>query len=162
MDQLNYAFFEVFKRLDKICGEIYQSQNGVTAYIEDMKSVPVSGYRDISDWENDLKRLQQYRHIRNRLAHEEGAFDINACTQKDIDWLQIFYERILNKSDPMAVLHQKKNQMADQPYIGNPEEKLIYAEEDGEMKTVFYAIIVIAVSLFLIVIAATWITMMVW
>ena len=32
MNNLNYIFFEEFKKLEKLCGEMYGSHNGVTNY----------------------------------------------------------------------------------------------------------------------------------
>ena len=40
MDNLNYIFFEEFKRLDKLCGELYADQHGISKYIDDMRNVP--------------------------------------------------------------------------------------------------------------------------
>ena len=107
MDNLNFKFFEEYKRIDKLCGEIYQSKQGVTDYIDQMKAASWNDYRNIPNWKTDLDQLKRVRHIRNHLAHEEGAFDKTACTQNDIDWMQSFYERIMNQSDPMARLYQK-------------------------------------------------------
>ena len=59
MNNLNYIFFEEFKKLEKLCGEMYGSHNGVTNYIDDMKDVPYSNYRDIPNWEDDLSQLKK-------------------------------------------------------------------------------------------------------
>lgn len=111
MDNLNYSFFESFSCLDKLCGEIYNTKHGVTAYIDDMKAVSWSNYRHIPNWEVDLQQLIRVRHVRNFLAHTPGAFNDEICSQSDIDWIQKFHARILKQSDPMALLRQyiKKN-----------------------------------------------------
>ena len=122
MDNLNYDFFEEFKHLDKLCKEIYNDQYGVTHYIDDMKAVSKANYRYIPNWENDLEQLIRLRHIRNNLAHAEDAFNEEECKKKDIDWIREFYERILNQSDPMAILYQNtkvKNKTPKQFYINN-------------------------------------------
>lgn len=107
MNNLNYDYFEEYKRLDKLCCDMYNtSHNGVTHYIDDMKATPYSTYHRIPNWESDFKRLQQLRHIRNILAHTEGAFYEEQCTQSDIDWIHSFVKRILTQSDPLALLHQ--------------------------------------------------------
>ena len=106
MDNLNFKFFEECKSLDKLCGEIYQSKQGVTDYINQMEAASWNDYRNIPNWKTDLGQLKRVRHIRNYLAHEEGAFDKAACTQSDIDWMQSFYEHIMNQSDPIARLYQ--------------------------------------------------------
>lgn len=106
MNNLNYIFFEEFKHLDKLCGELYRDQYGVSHYIDDMKDVPQSDYQYIPNWKEDLKHLIRLRHIRNYLAHTEGSFNEELCTQKDIKWSQDFYKRILHQSDPLAMLYQ--------------------------------------------------------
>ncbi len=108
MDNLNFIFFEEFKHLDKLCGELYEvEKDGVANYIDDMKSVVPYDYRCIANWKEDLEQLTRMRHIRNKLAHAPGAFDEETCTQKDINWIQDFYERILHQLDPIAILYQK-------------------------------------------------------
>lgn len=37
-NRLNYMLFEEFKRLDKLCGDLYQEQHGISRYIDDMKN----------------------------------------------------------------------------------------------------------------------------
>lgn len=106
MDNLNHILFEEFKHLDKICGELYGDQHGVSHYNDDMKSILENDYRYIPKWKEDLEQLIRIRHIRNYLAHTEGAFEENVCTQKDIEWSHDFYKRILNQSDPLALLRQ--------------------------------------------------------
>lgn len=108
MQNLNYIFFEEFKHLDKLCGEVYNSRHGVTSYIDDMKAVLRNGYQHIPNWKNDLEQLIRLRHIRNYLAHTTGAFQETLCTQKDIDLVIDFCNRILKQTDPMALLYKNK------------------------------------------------------
>ena len=108
MDNIAYTFFEEYKKLQRLCNDIYDSNNGVTNYIDDMNAVPYSSSCLISNWMSDLKQLKRLRHIRNTLAHEEGSFNMNMCTLSDVKWIQSFYNRILNQSDPLSVLHQMK------------------------------------------------------
>ncbi len=110
MNELNFLFLEEFKNLEKICGEIYEvSTGGVTEYINDMKNVSIREYKDIPNWKEDLNDLKRVRHIRNRLAHEQGAFDEITCKQDDIDWIKMFHDRLSRQSDPMAMLNKKKS-----------------------------------------------------
>lgn len=69
MGNLNHDLFEEYKHLEKICGEIYREQHGVTHYIDDMKMASERDYRHIPNWKEDLERLVRLRHIRNYLAH---------------------------------------------------------------------------------------------
>ena len=108
MKNLNYDFFEEFKHLEKLCGELYGTKNGVTSYIDHMKSVSEYDYRNVPNWKTDLGQLIRLRHIRNHLAHTEGAFQEIACTKGDIDWLRAFYKRIQSQSDPIAILYKTR------------------------------------------------------
>ena len=108
MTSLNINFLEEFKHLDKLCREIYRSEKGVTSYIEDMKSVPTSESRYIPNWDDDLNALVRLRHLRNNLSHEEGSLYEDVCTQADAEWINAFYSRILNQSDPLALLTRKR------------------------------------------------------
>lgn len=155
MNRLNYTFFEEFKRLDKLCGQLYGAQNGVTHYIDNMKTVPVNNYRYISGWNSDLKELIRLRHIRNYLAHTEGAFEEENCTQKDIDWIRGFHNRILHQSDPIALLH--KNSIIRRPpdirrYDSNKQKNYQQDEEIERFswKDVFLAISIAAVIIVII------------
>lgn len=102
MNNLNYVFFEEFKRLEKLCNEIYKVHNGITCYIDDMTAT-YNNYYNVPNWQSDLKQLKRLRHIRNNLAHEEGAFSQNLCTQNDVKWVRTFYQRIVNQSDPLSI-----------------------------------------------------------
>lgn len=70
MNTINYLFFEEYKRLSILCNDIYNSQTGLTDYINDLKSISSS----LSpQYASDLKMLIHLRSIRNQLAHQEGA-----------------------------------------------------------------------------------------
>ena len=107
MNNLNLIFLEEYKQLDKLCGELYDGQPGVTSYINDMKSLDWNDTRNIPDWKSDLYELKRLRHIRNHLAHTEGAFDEKLCTNDDVNWVKDFRNRILKQTDPLATLRKK-------------------------------------------------------
>ena len=106
MNNLNLIFLEEYKQLDKLCGELYDGQPGVTSYINEMKSMNWNDARDIPDWKSDLYELKRLRHIRNHLAHTEGAFDEKLCTNEDVNWVKDFRNRILKQTDPLALLQK--------------------------------------------------------
>lgn len=106
MNNLNYILFEEYKQLEKLCSEIYGEPHGISHYIDDMKKVPLYEYRNLPNWQIDLTCLKQIRHIRNYLAHTQGAFDETVCTENDINWIRDFHDRLLNQSDPLAILYQ--------------------------------------------------------
>lgn len=127
MRKVNQDFFEEYKRLDKLCGEIYYVSCGITSYIDNMKNEAWYGNQYILNWEKDLKNLIRLRHTRNYLAHTEGAFDEKVCTQEDIEWLQNFYKRILSQSDPISLQYQrvqKEKQVSERSRVdGEQNEK---------------------------------------
>ena len=110
MRNSNYTFFEEFKRLDKLCGDLYGENHGVTLYIDEMQKNYARECQGIPNWYSDLKQLKHLRHIRNYLAHEEDAFSEDLCDQEDIDWVRSFYLRILNQTDPLALLYRDRKE----------------------------------------------------
>ncbi|MDE7439385.1 MAG: hypothetical protein K2N23_02640, partial [Clostridia bacterium] len=103
MIELNVKFQEQYKRLDALCKDLFSSKDGVTAYIAEMERNSYSRYRyRIYNWDSTIEQLKRLRHIRNQLAHDVGAFDYDLCTHADIEWLNSFYDLILNINDPLA------------------------------------------------------------
>ena len=90
------SFIESYKHLDKICGEMFETQYGVSAYIEEMLNNPRGSFL-VRGWENDLKQLKHYRWIRNQIVHEPDCYEENMCEAGDDEWLDDFYERIINQ-----------------------------------------------------------------
>ena len=96
------SFIESYKHLYKICGEMFETQYGVSAYIEEMLNNPRGSFL-VRGWENDLKQLKHYRWIRNQIVHEPDCYEENMCEAGDDEWLDDFYERIINQTDPLAM-----------------------------------------------------------
>ena len=103
------SFMNSYKRLENLCRGIYpDAQNGISGYIDDMDNHP-NGSRQVSGWNNDYKLLKHYRWGRNQIAHVEYADEKNMCDPGDAVWLDNFYQRIMNQTDPLARLHQMSN-----------------------------------------------------
>ena len=96
------SFIESYKHLDKICGEMFETQYGVSAYIEEMLNNPHGSFL-VRGWENDLKQLKHYRWIRNQIVHESDCYEETMCEAGDDEWLDDFYERIINQTDPLVM-----------------------------------------------------------
>lgn len=107
VENLNDEFLEAYKSLDKICREIYRSDNnGVSSYIDDMER-SWNGRRYIANWDAERLSLMKLRHIRNKLSHETGTMYMNdMCSKSDIEWLRNFRDRILNREDPIALMRK--------------------------------------------------------
>lgn len=108
MTNLNNDFMESYKHLDKICKEIFNSEKGVTTYIDTMKEVN-DGNRYVPLWNKTLYKLKHYRHIRNNYVHEVGTSQYDICTRDDIEWLNNFYKEIMKTTDPLARYRREKS-----------------------------------------------------
>ncbi|MBQ7503828.1 MAG: hypothetical protein IJT79_00720 [Ruminococcus sp.] len=118
MNSIESELFDEFKYVDKICREIFNSEKGVSTYIEQMEMTPVYVKYRISQWENDYKQLKHIRWVRNQLAHETGYVE---CTAADVNWLKDFHNRLLSQQDPLAIVgkieraNQQKQTVQPQP-----------------------------------------------
>lgn len=108
-----------YKHLEKLCGEIMRDERRVSAYIDEMTCHPF-GSSLVAGWNNDLKKLKHYRHIRNLIAHEPDCSEDSLCVPSDAVWIENFCTRILNLSDPLslyrrALAEQRKAQAKSLP-----------------------------------------------
>ena len=95
------SFNESYKRLEKLCNEIYGDNHGISRYIEEMKNTP-SGSRYVGEWDEDLKQLKHYRWVRNQIAHEPDCTEENMCELSDTQWLDDFHARLMSSNDPLT------------------------------------------------------------
>ena len=103
-ENTNIIFFDEYKKLDKLCSEMYgKNSGGVTCYLNDMMAVPVMQRNRIPEWNQTYDRLRELRHIRNQMAHGEGSFEDYPCSEEDVLWLFEFRSKIMHISDPLAV-----------------------------------------------------------
>ena len=114
MGYLNYEFFDEFKALDNLCRDIYgesiDNKLGVTLYLEDMDRKAYQGAFKVSGWTFDYNYLKSVRNIRNELAHSRNSMTVDICSQEDIDFVRSFRIRILNQTDPIAMLRKQSTQ----------------------------------------------------
>ena len=99
------GFIDSYKHLEKLCGDMLQTQHGVSAYIAEMESTPNGSYR-VQGWVEDLKRLKHYRWVRNQIVHDPNSSEENMCDLSDAQWIDNFYDRIMKQGDPLA-MYQK-------------------------------------------------------
>ncbi len=95
-------FIDEYKHLEKLCGEIFDCQHGITQYITEMENTPSSLSRRVPGWYGDLDELKRLRHIRNALVHDTSEIEYD---EDDVGLLKDFYERIMNQQDPLSKLH---------------------------------------------------------
>lgn len=110
MRELNIEFQEQYKRLDKLCKEMYSTGEGVTAYIHDMEQTPYNEQKAVYNWDIVYKQLKHLRWMRNQLAHEIDI-DADFCEQNDIDWIKQFYESVMSGTDPLTRAYRSKQQV---------------------------------------------------
>lgn len=98
-------FFSSYKRLEKLCNDIYGENHGISIYIDEMTDTP-SGARVVRGWYDDLGKLKQYRWIRNQIVHNPEYTEDDLCEMQDAEWLEEFSLRIINQKDPLAMYRQ--------------------------------------------------------
>lgn len=160
---INIEFFDEYKRLDKLCSDMYgKSSGGVTSYINDMESVSSSEVQKILDWNSTYNKLKSLRHIRNQMAHGEGSFDDYVCSYDDIEWLRNFRNKIMNVSDPLAIyrnnikmkkqLQNKKIHKQSVKTLNNKNDKNRYVTKNNSPKRLDLKVILAILFVILILI----------
>jgi len=123
------SFMDSYKHLEKLCGEILNDDRKISAYIDEMESVS-KGIFYVNNWENDLKKLKHYRWIRNKITHDPDYNESNMCNPEDEVWLDNFYSRIKNQTDPLSLYRKSlkqnnysSNNKYEKPYISHSSNK---------------------------------------
>lgn len=94
-------FIDSYKKLEKLCSEVYGDNHGVSAYIDEMVKKSDGAYC-VSGWNEDLKQLKHYRWVRNQIVHDPNCSEENMCTPEDSQWINDFHSRIMSANDPLA------------------------------------------------------------
>lgn len=101
MNEIERELVEEYKRLDLLLKDKFSSETGVSEYISRMDN-EVRAFHIVDGWERDYRQLKHIRHVRNKIMHdEEDSF----CKESDIDYADEFYDRILDRDDPLSRLH---------------------------------------------------------
>lgn len=112
MTPTDNEFYEAYKKSASFCDDLYQKEreknykSGIKYYIEDMEHTPFSVARMIPNWNSDLKKLKYLLYLRNQISHDINTSPGSLATSDDTLWIQSFYQRLLNQSDPLALKHQ--------------------------------------------------------
>lgn len=112
------SFIESYKRLDNLCKDLLRSETGITSYIFNLEKLMHTRFQ-ITNWETVYNKLKHYRYIRNQIVHENSANEANMCNENDLQWIEQFYQRILNRTDPLALY--RKAVIASQQQISKPK-----------------------------------------
>lgn len=104
MNERDNVFFEEYKHLNKLCGDMYLVQNGVSEYITQMKQNSAQGLRSVRSWSTDRRMLQHVRSVRNAIAHDTAGYQVSE--DEDIEFVRDFYGRIMSGNDPLTLLRK--------------------------------------------------------
>ena len=52
---------------------------------------------------------KHYRWVRNQISHEPGCNESNMCELDDEIWLNHFYSRIMNQTDPLSMYRKARS-----------------------------------------------------
>ena len=147
MTKLEMEFFDEFKSVDNICRDMFESQQGVTEYINQMESNDLLGSRSVVNWNEKYKKLKHLRWLRNQIAHDSGAPELE---ESDLLELQHFHKQLLKQKDPLAIISKSQRELKKSP----PKMRVDYSsfdnphDEDEEMSPlVIVGFIVVAVVL---------------
>ena len=95
--------------------------------------------------------IKKVRNARNEIAHSDEPLDYDLCTEEDIDFVESFQERILSRTDPLALLRKQTIQVRQpsttQPTTRNAKRQTNYTpqqESVGCLGLVVSALVVIA------------------
>ena len=107
MESFNYKFFEEFTKLNKICTVVYQAEGGTFGYLLQMGRVSADYADLLPNWNEDLAMLHRCCMVYRALSQSSDAFNESLCSQQDIDWVQVFANRITDRKDPLALLQKR-------------------------------------------------------
>lgn len=128
------TFMASYKHLEKLCGDVMGDQRRLSAYIEEMERKPM-GPRYVPGWNEDLRRLKHYRWVRNQIVHDPDCEEDDLCAPADVDWLEDFYDRIMEQTDPLA-LYRKATQPKPAPRKPASEPSVTYRVPIKQQPTV--------------------------
>lgn len=155
-------FFEEYKRLDRLCSDIYSCPNGVSQYIVNMESKAAYGIIRIPSWESDFRMLKHVRWVRNRIAHELENGPTSEIS--DLSFIQDFYDRILSGQDPLSLLRKagsvsrKADKIKEEHFPPQKPDKIEFSPQIHEQKDtnshaallIFFGVIFFALLAFFI------------
>lgn len=107
MKKRDIEFFDQYKKMDLIIGEMLSCNNGVSEYIRQMEQTAFSLQKKVETWDSDYKTLKHLRWVRNKIAHETNSEIESVSTQKDITSLTEFSKKLSNGKDPLSIIHKR-------------------------------------------------------
>lgn len=160
MNNLNWEFFEAYKRLDELCKQVLLSDRGISEYIKEMEN---EGQVYVGGWERDYKQLKRMRWLRNQIAHEADTIEKNIVTMQDIEWLKEFHVRIMECKDPFSLLNLGKNanKKIAKAHVSKLEKSGQESKQVSDFGGIFFAIFLLILTV-VIVIAGLAVVLFLW
>ncbi len=159
------GFLDSYKHLEKLCGEVMNDNKRLSAYIDAMENTRNGAFR-VEGWDEDFKKLKHYRWVRNQITHEPACSEANMCEPGDEIWLEQFYARIMNQTDPLALyrkatrpqpVSKRQTSMShstsesQNTYVPNTTRRK-QQQNKPETPTATNAVVVFAIFLFVIIV----------
>lgn len=150
------GFMDSYKHLERLCGDMLGDERRISAYIDEMYE-NTEGWDLVEGWESDLKKLKHYRWVRNRIVHEPDAYEDELCDAEDIEWLDDFYYRIIDREDPLnryyeivrsrkSIRNEHENGIDSASYSKNS----CSSSGDGKLGTILLVLFIAVVIFFMI------------
>jgi len=106
MIDIEIELIEEFKQLEALINDCYSCDgHGVSRYIDEMEST-VGGQFSAPSWKDDYYKLKHCRWLRNNILHESNEY--YEVTEEDINFLANFRNRIMEQTDPLALVYKRK------------------------------------------------------
>ncbi len=102
MDSRILHFLERYKQLDELCKQALRCNEGVSAYLLQMEN-SINTYK-VKNWKKDYNRLRGLSWKHYQILNELGSYSLWKVKIADFIWIRRFCKRIVNCTDPLAVL----------------------------------------------------------
>ena len=157
------SFIDSYKRLEKLCSEIYSENNGLSVYIDEMNNNSNGSYY-VLGWDEDLKQLKHYRWKRNKIVHEPGCTEENMCAPEDSKWLDSFYLRIMSAKDPLALYRKVRiaHTVQSSKYKCSPEPTSFTCSKHQKVSQKPVGCIIYLISCIIIIVVAFILFYVIW
>jgi hypothetical protein len=102
MNKNNALFLDEYKKLDDMCKESLDINDGIAGYVKKMEESE-GPKKNVDAWVDDYHTLAKCLHIDGLIADEVMGGKAQ-CTKQDIAWIKKFASRINKDADAIAKL----------------------------------------------------------
>lgn len=148
MKEIEMKFLDEYKKLDRLCQDMYSTSQGITEYINRMELFSNDGKYLIDRWDSDYFTLKHLRWIRNKIVHNLEETD---CSLEDLQSLTEFHQQILNREDSLALLYMMKQKQYVRNQVFQQDKKNMRYKKQNILNMFNITIILIIVILVIIV-----------